>query len=118
MSDWLQKVSTISHVDRYFVSRGSDVCFLIFQRKYCPITNNEQRCSYKRDFQVEYQEYQKLQNQINSVTKKFEELKENLRQCPEQSEEREVCMYVEQEKNWEKSSYSYKHINMSIIIFR
>ncbi|KAK3733273.1 hypothetical protein QZH41_011112, partial [Actinostola sp. cb2023] len=82
---------------------------IVQKRKYRTITTVEQRRAYRRDFEVEFKEYLELQHKINSVTKKFEELKENLEKCPQNSKEREiiekqvVALYQEQQKDpsWE-----------------
>ncbi|XP_031564526.1 RNA polymerase II elongation factor ELL2-like [Actinia tenebrosa] len=100
----------------------SEECQTDYKKKYRPITNNEQRCSYKRDFQVEYHEYQRLQNQISSVAKKFKELKENLKKCPEQSEEREIIekqvleLYQKQlqDPTWESDKKRVKDLHCKL----
>ncbi|XP_048583626.1 RNA polymerase II elongation factor ELL2 isoform X1 [Nematostella vectensis] len=60
-----------------------------YKKQYRPIETYEQRLLYKRDFQVEYEEYLHLKNKIDNVTKKFMELKGSLTRCPENSEERQ-----------------------------
>ena len=60
-------------------------------RKYKEITNYEQRCAYKKDFQAEFDEYRELRRSVDAQTKKFTELDNNYRKHSPESREAKVC---------------------------
>lgn len=61
-----------------------------FMRKYKPITSYEQRCSYKKDFQEEYEEYIALKEKTAPISIKFTDLQSKRLQFPEESTERQA----------------------------
>ncbi|NXK38858.1 ELL factor, partial [Piprites chloris] len=54
-------------------------CFLSSVRNYVAVVSNEQRQSYKDDFNAEYGEYQNLFAQIENTAKKFRNFNEQLK---------------------------------------
>lgn len=67
-------------------------CLFFLFRKYKPITSYEQRCSYKKDFQEEYEEYIALKEKTAPISIKFTDLQSKRLQFPEESTERQVCL--------------------------
>lgn len=63
-------------------------------RKYKPITTYEQRCSYKSDFNTEYQIYKTLKEKVDSISTQFTELQRKREQQPDDSEARKVCSFT------------------------
>ncbi|KAG8559548.1 hypothetical protein GDO81_017373 [Engystomops pustulosus] len=55
--------------------------------KYAPISSQEQRQSYKNDFNAEYNEYRDLHARIERITSRFTELDAQLKQLGPGSEE-------------------------------
>ena len=62
-------------------------------RKYVPITNDDQRSKYKADFYHEYEEYRRLHRLIEDVAHKFSELEIRLNTKTEGSEEWNVSVF-------------------------
>lgn len=60
-----------------------------YMRKYKPITTYEQRCSYKSDFNAEYDIYKALKEKVDSISTQFTELQNKRQQYPEKSVERQ-----------------------------
>ena len=64
----------------------------LFLREYKAIQNAEQRQRYKQDFNAEYEEYRRIHDSIDKVTKRFKQLEMSLRKQEEGSEDYEVSV--------------------------
>ncbi|KAL1431107.1 hypothetical protein MTO96_014498 [Rhipicephalus appendiculatus] len=77
--------------------------------KYTEITSEEQRGRYKADFKAEYEEYKALHSTIESVSKRFTDLEDCLRNAPEGSEQwNHVKQQIEREYEESKRDLRYQ----------
>jgi RNA polymerase II elongation factor ELL len=60
-----------------------------YERKYKRIMSKEQRYAYKADFNMQYDEYRRLHSSIEKVANIFEQLRQQLKQHEEGSDEYE-----------------------------
>ena len=67
---------------------------MFFYRSYSSIVDNEQRKRYKADFTADYKEYRDLHAEVESVSKRFAQLEERLRQEEKNSPAwRVICFF-------------------------
>lgn len=64
--------------------------FLCLSRKYTEISSQEQRQSYKNDFNAEYSEYRGLHARIEGITRQFTVLDAELKQLQQGTDQYKV----------------------------
>ncbi len=79
-------------------------------RKYTVISSQEQRQSYKNDFNTEYSEYRGLHARIESITRQFTILDSELKQLQQGTDKYKVSSY------WKSSASIHAH-DYNFLIF-
>ncbi len=79
-------------------------------RKYTVISSQEQRQSYKNDFNTEYSEYRGLHARIESITRQFTILDSELKQLQQGTDKYKVSSY------WKCSASIHAH-DYNVLIF-
>lgn len=79
----------VSHV-KYIFSDETSLLFVCLRRKYTEIGSQEQRQSYKNDFNAEYSEYRGLHARIEGITRQFTVLDAELKQLQQGTDQYKV----------------------------
>lgn len=79
-------------------------------RKYTVISSQEQRQSYKNDFNTEYSEYRGLHARIESITRQFTILDSELKQLQQGTDKYKVSSH------WKYSASIHAH-DYNVLIF-
>lgn len=93
-----------------------------YMRKYRPITTYEQRCSYKSDFQAEYQVYKTLKERVDSISTQFTVLQSKRQQYPEDSDERkktdeqilELYEKIQKDTSWQQTKKQCQELHSKL----